>query len=273
MRIAFIGDIVGRHGRDIVSWHLQNLKKKYKIDVAIANYENASHGFGLTPKNSRELFESGIDLMTGGNHTWDKKEIKALLEDENSLILRPLNYPKNAPGKGIKILEVGDEKLAILNFVGSAFMSMCDNPFIIAHDCVQKLQEDGIKNIFIDFHAEATSEKRAMFEILKGQISAICGTHTHVGTDDLVIEQNTLYLSDIGVTGCRDGILGMDSGNVKKQFLEGIKVRHDVPKDCPKKIMQMLIIDINDGKAIDGFKIKVYDKNEEIITQKAFIED
>ena len=267
MRIGFIGDIVGKHGRDIIAWHLKNLREKYKIDIIIANYENASHGFGLTPKNSKELFESGIDVMTGGNHTWDKKDIIPLLEEDNNFVLRPLNYPKTAPGEGLKILNVNGEKLAIINVMGSLFLPMVDNPFVAVNDVVQNLKNRGIKNIFIDFHAEATSEKRAMFELLKGQVSIICGTHTHIGTDDLTIEKNTLYLTDIGATGCRDGILGMDSSDVRRQCLDGIKIKYDIAKECPK-ILQMLIVDIDEGKAINGFKIKVYDKDKDKITQK-----
>ena len=272
MRIGFIGDIVGKNGRDIIDWHLKNIKKKYKIDVIIANYENASHGFGLTPKNSKELFESGINVMTGGNHTWDKKDIIPLLEEVNSSILRPINYPKTAPGDGLKILNVNGEKLAILNVMGSLFLPMVDNPFVITNNVVNDLNTKGIKNIFIDFHAEATSEKRAMFELLKGKVSAICGTHTHIGTDDLTIEKNTLYLSDIGATGCRNGILGMDSSNVRQQCLDGVKIKYDIAKECPK-ILQMLIVDLKNGEALNGFKIKIYDKNMDKITQRVTFEN
>ena len=271
MRIAFIGDIVGRVGRNMVKLHLPKIVKKYNIDIVIANYENASGGFGLTPANAKELFESGISVMTGGNHSFDKKELIPLIE-ENDNILRPLNFSKKAPGKGIKIVTIKGEKLAILNLMGSVFMPMSDNPFVIAEEKIEELQREGIKNIFIDFHAETTSEKRGLFELFKGKVGAICGTHTHIGTDDLIIENGTLYLSDIGKTGCRGIILGMDSKNVYKQFIQGIKVSFSVPKEC-KKIMQVLIFDIENGKTTDGFKIKIYDEKEDFISQKAFKEN
>lgn len=271
MRIGFIGDIVGSYGREMVKKHLPSLKKKYKIDIVVANYENASHGFGLTPKNAKELYDMGISVMTGGNHTWDKKDILPLLEKDDN-ILRPLNYPKTAPGKGIKIVEINREKLAIINLMGSVFMPMADNPFVIGVKMCQNLKKEGIKNIFIDFHAEATSEKRAIFELLKGEVGAIIGTHTHIGTDDLIIEKETLYLSDIGATGCRKGILGMDSSQVRRQFLDGVSIRFDIAKECDSKILQMLIFDLQDGKAVDGFKIKVYDDKEDFISQRVFFE-
>ena len=204
MRIGFIGDIVGRPGRKIIKENLLKIKEEYNIDFIIANGENASHGFGLTVESAKELFKSGIDLLTGGNHSFDKKkDILALLETSN--VLRPDNYPEGLIGSGIKICEIKTdesiEKLAVINLMGQYGMPMVENPFNWAKKLISKLQEEGIKNIFIDFHAEATSEKRIMLMMFKNQVSAICGTHTHVGTDDLQIFENTAYLTDIGLTG------------------------------------------------------------------------
>ncbi len=270
MIIAFIGDIVGRPGRKIVKQHLNSIRDEFNIDFVIANSENASHGFGLTMKNSKELFNSGIDLMTGGNHTWDKKDILALLEIEP--ILRPHNYPSGVHGTGVFKTEINGEKLAILNLMGVYTMPMVTNPFICAKDEVVKLREDGYKNIFIDFHAEATSEKRGLQQMLKGQVSAICGTHTHIGTDDLSIQDDTLYVTDVGLTGCRDNVIGMESTAPIKKFLTGLPAKYDIPNSC-KSILQLIVIELNDGKAVDGFKIKVYDEGKPQVVQKAFREN
>jgi metallophosphoesterase (TIGR00282 family) len=198
MRIGFIGDIVGRPGRKIIKENLIKIKAEFNIDFIIANGENASHGFGLTVDSAKELFKSGIDLITGGNHSFDKKkDMLALLETSN--VLRPDNYPQGLVGSGVKICEIKDEKLAVINLMGQYGMPIVENPFNWAKNLILKLQEENIKNIFVDFHAEATSEKRVLLMLLKNQVSAICGTHTHVGTDDLQIFENTAYLTDIGL--------------------------------------------------------------------------
>lgn len=269
MRIAFIGDIVGRPARKMIQTHLKKIKKEYQIDFVIANIENASHGFGLTIKNANELFGYGIDFMSGGNHTWDKQDMFALLESKN--IIRPLNYPAGVKGDGVKIVEINGEKLAIMNLMGHFGMPMCLNPFICAKEKVQELHDSGIKNIFIDFHAEATAEKRGLLALLRGKVSAICGTHTHIGTDDLVIEDGTFYVTDIGLSGCRNNIIGMEESNIIEKMLTGLPTKYDIPNNC-KAILQMAIIDIEDSKAIRGFKIKALDSNTAFVSQEAFIE-
>ncbi|SFV56094.1 Phosphoesterase family protein [hydrothermal vent metagenome] len=260
MNILFIGDIVGRPGRDMVKQHLLKIKKDHKIDFVIANYENASHGFGLTPKNADELFGAGIDCMSGGNHSWDKKELIPLLSTHN--ILRPHNYPLEVEGSGLKVFDVAGEKLAVLNLMGHYGMPMCENPFRCAKESVERLHQEGIKNIFIDFHAEATAEKRGMMMLLQGKVSAIAGTHTHVSTDDLQIANDTAYITDIGLTGCRDNVIGMDAKGPLSQFLTGLKAHYDIPKKC-KKILQCLIVDIEDGKAKSAYKLKRFDDGRE----------
>ncbi|MBA1438310.1 MAG: TIGR00282 family metallophosphoesterase [Epsilonproteobacteria bacterium] len=269
MKIAFIGDIVGRPGREMIKKHLSHLKEHYGIDFVIANYENASHGFGLTPKNCNELFSYGIDVMTGGNHTWDKKEIVPLLDSHN--LLRPANYPEGVPGEGYKIFEVGAESLAVVNLMGHYGMPYVDNVFRCASSLVESLHLKGVKNIFIDFHAEATSEKRAMLMLLQGKVSGIIGTHTHVGSDDFQITKGTAYLTDMGLSGCRDNVIGMDAKQPLNQFLTGLKGHFDIPKKC-KKILQMAVIEIEDGKAKSGLKLKVFD-DERIIKTEAWIEE
>ncbi len=269
MKLAFIGDIVGRPGRSMVKEHLRSLRDEYGIDFVIANYENASHGFGLTPKNAKELFDAGIDVMTGGNHTWDKKEIIGMFDHFE--ILRPHNYPEGVPGTGCKVYEVKGEKLAVTNLMGHYSMPMTDNVFRKTKETVELLHNEGIKHIFVDFHAEATSEKRAMMMMLQGEVSAIIGTHTHVSTDDFQISKGTAYMSDIGLTGCRDNVIGMDAKVPIERFLTGLPGRFDVPTKC-KKILQMAVMELDDGKCVKALKIKQFDDGRRMITE-AWSED
>lgn len=270
MKVAFIGDIVGRPGRDIVKKYLKNIRETYKVDFVIANYENASHGFGLTPKNAEELFSSGIDVMTGGNHTWDKKEIVPLFDTHE--ILRPHNYPEEVAGTGCKVYEVCNEKIAVINLMGHYGMPYVDNAFRCAENTVQILKKGGVETIFIDFHAEASSEKRAMMMLLQGRVSGIIGTHTHISSDDLQIAKNTLYLSDMGLTGCRDNVIGMDAKVPVKQFLTGLKGHYDIPKKC-KAILQIVIMDFHNGKCNDAIKLKYFDDGRILKTEAWFEEE
>jgi len=256
MNILFIGDIVGRPGRKLVKKWLLEFRKKYNIDYVIGNYENLAHGFGITPKVYNEIKNAGVDIFTGGNHTFDKKkEAIALLEEKK--ILRPLNYFE-APGEWY----YEDENIIVISAMGIYGMPYGKNPFIELKNFV----EDKEKFIFIDFHAEATAEKRAIFHMLKGKVGAIIGTHTHIGTDDLEIENGTCYLTDIGITGCRDNIIGMEVNAPIKHMLTGMKEHFDVPDKC-KSIMQCLVIE-SDGKVVKrAFKIKA-DENEYVVTQE-----
>lgn len=263
MKIAFIGDIVGRPGRSIIKEQLRKLRKSEGIDFVIGNYENASHGFGLTLKNAKELFELGIDAMTGGNHTWDKKEIIPLLE--TLPLMRPHNYPLGVPGTGCKVFEVAGEKLAVLNIMGHYGMPYVDNAFRCARETVAELKEQGIKSIFIDVHAEASSEKRAMMMLLQGQVSGIMGTHTHVGTDDLQISKGTAYLTDIGLSGCRDNVIGMDQKVPLERFITGVSGRFEVPEKC-KRILQVAVMTLDEGKCVQAQKFKIFDDGRTIIT-------
>lgn len=270
MRIAFIGDIVGRPGRKIIKENLGKIKEEYEIDFIIANGENASHGFGLTVKNCNELLKSNIDVITGGNHSFDKKqEMFALLESD--FVLRPDNYPQGVPGTGVRVYEVGQEKLAVINLMGQFAMPTVENPFNWAKKLISKLHEDGVKNIFIDFHGEATSEKRIMLMMFKGLVSGICGTHTHVGTDDLQIVDGTAYLTDIGLTGCRDNVIGMNDKIPIQRATTGLGGHFEVPNSC-KSILQMMVVDIEDGRAINSFKLKKLCDRQELIETEAIIE-
>lgn len=269
MKVAFIGDIIGRPGREMLTKYLPQIREEFGIDFVVANYENASHGFGLTVKNAGELAACGIDCMSGGNHTWDKKDIESLFDTHE--ILRPHNYPEDVNGTGCKVYDVGGEKLAVLNLMGHYSMPYVDNAFRCAQITVEGLHVQGIKNIFIDFHAEATSEKRAMMMLLQGKVSGIIGTHTHVGSDDFQISCGTAYMSDIGLTGCRDNVIGMDSKVPLKQFLTGLKGHFDIPKKC-KKILQLAVMDFQEGQCVSAFKIKQFDDSRRIISE-AWLED
>ena len=263
MRVAFIGDIVGRPARDIIRENLKKLKEIYSIDVVVANYENAAHGFGITRKILNELIESGIDIFTGGNHTWDKKDIFTMF-DEYPTLLRPFNYPDEVVGRGV----VTYKDLTVINLLGQFSMPNIENPFRI----MDKISTDFSGNILIDFHAESTSEKLAMFHILKGKVSAIIGTHTHIGTDDLVIDSGTAYITDIGMTGCNSGVIGVKKEAAIYRFMTGIAKSFDIDDKCRDKILQLLIIDMDNGLATNSFKIKVKNKRASI-TLRADIEN
>ena len=269
MRIGFIGDIVGRPGRKMVRRYVPQLRQSEGLDFVIANYENASHGFGLTEKNAKELLSSGIDAMTGGNHTWDKKEIKGLLD--SLPLLRPVNYPDGVPGRGVRIFDVGEEKLGVVNLMGHYGMPMVDNPFIAINRVVETLEAEGVRDIFIDMHAEATSEKRALLMMLKNRVSAIVGTHTHVGTDDLVIDAGCAYATDVGLTGCRDNVIGMDAKVPIERFLTGLPGRFDVPDKC-KAMLQMIVVELEGGRAKDAYKVRAYDDGEVEVSLRARVE-
>lgn len=260
MKLAFIGDIVGRPGREMLQKHLQNIRVEHGLDLVIANYENASHGFGLTKKNYEELRACGVDVMTGGNHSWDKKDIFELYKSEP--LLRPINYPDSSPGEGVLEIEVNGTLVAIVNVMGNYTMPMCDNPFIKVDRAIDELKAKGIQHIIIDIHAEATSEKLAMMHLVKERVSALFGTHTHVGTDDLSLIDGCCYVSDVGLTGCRDGVIGMDKEIPLKRFMTSIGGHYTIPKRC-QTILQLIIFELDDnGRAIYAEKLKIYDNGE-----------
>ena len=265
MKIAFIGDIVGKPGRLILKRHLKRLQQEHYIDFTIANYENASHGFGLTEKNCKELLGYGIDMMTGGNHSFDKKEILELFDTYP--LIRPINYPKETPGEGLFKTTILNHDIAIINLMGHYTMPMVDNPFTMILELVKTLKKEGIKHIIIDMHAEATSEKQALLQMLKKDVSAILGTHTHTGTDDLQVTEGCCYVTDVGLTGCRDGVIGMCATVPVKRFLTGLGGHFDIPDKC-QAILQMIIFELDDtGRCINAEKIKIYDDKPKIVTK------
>lgn len=239
MRIGFLGDIVGKAGRESVQNHIAEAKNNLNLDLIIANAENAAHGFGITKKIANGLLELPIDVLTGGNHSFDNKDMFELLKHPR--ILTPLNIGEDKPQEIIVEL---NEKIAIINILGSFSMGNVDNPFKTTRSKVDELRSRGINHIFIDFHAEATSEKNALFAMLKGEVSCIVGTHTHVGTDDLFVHKGTAYASDAGLNGIIDGVIGMDAINPIQTFLTGIKKRLEVAKDG-NSVFQILVIELD----------------------------
>jgi len=264
LKIGFIGDIVGKPGRLIIKRHLKRLREEHFLDLVIANSENASHGFGLTAKNCEELLGYGIDVMTGGNHSFDKKEIFELFETHP--VIRPMNYPLSAPGKGIYFADVNGIKVAVLNLMGHYTMPMVDNPFTMISGVVASLKAEGITHIVLDMHAEASSEKNALLHIVGEEVSAILGTHTHIGTDDLQVIGGCCYVTDVGLTGCRDGVIGMDKAVPLKRFLSGLGGHHNIPNEC-QAIFQMVVFEMNEqGRCIGAEKIKIYDDAPKVVT-------
>ncbi len=219
IRVLFIGDIVGKPGRKVLSSLLPSLKEKYKPSIIIANGENAAGGFGITPDVADEIFSIGVDVITSGNHIWDKKEIVEYLDRERR-ILRPANYPDSSPGKGSIILKIeGGERIAVVNLQGRVFMDSIDCPFRIAVKEIEKISSEA-RIIIVDFHAEATSEKAAMGWFLDGRVSAVVGTHTHVQTaDERILSERTAFITDVGMVGSLNSVIGLEKEAVIKRFL------------------------------------------------------
>jgi metallophosphoesterase (TIGR00282 family) len=241
MLILAIGDIVGKPGRRAVSTLLPGLRQQYGLNLVIANGENAAGGIGLTPETAKELIDAGVDVITSGNHIWAQKEIFPYLDGQLPIV-RPLNYPPGVPGRGYIV--VG--KAAVVNIMGRTFIGNLDCPFQAMDKLLGELKE---KIIIVDFHAEATSEKVAMGRYLDGRVSAVLGTHTHVGTiDTQILAGGTAYVTDIGMTGPTDSIIGDDPEAVLQRFLTGIHHRLSVGKGKPALSAVMVDID-NKGKA------------------------
>lgn len=227
MTVIFIADVVGKPGRHILSQMTRRLKYKYQADYVIANTENAAGGYGITPEMSRKVFSYGVDCQTSGNHIWDRMAILEYIEEEPRLI-RPANYAE-APGKGHYVGETEKGKIVVLSLMGRTYMHGSMNcPFQEADRLLEMLGREG-KTIIVDMHAEATSEKQAMAFYLDGRVSAVIGTHTHVQTaDEKISERGTAYITDVGLTGAHDAILGMNKGAALGRFLTGMPKRLSV---------------------------------------------
>lgn len=249
VRILMLGDIVGRPGRECVKALLPALKKQYKVDVTVANGENLASGAGFTEKTALEVFNCGVDLLTMGNHVWDRRESIEYLEREKRIV-RPLNYPPGAPGHGFVVYNVGDKKMAVINISGRVYMPALDCPFRAAEQAVAQLREI-TPVILVDFHAEATSEKIAMGHFLDGRVSMVLGTHTHVQTaDEKILPGGTAYITDVGMTGPYESILGVEPGLIIRKFLTQMPVRFEVAKDPVCQLNGVVVeVDAGTGKA------------------------
>ena len=219
MKFLFIGDIVGRSGRKAVRCYLEN----NKYDFVVANVENSAAGFGITDKVYNDLKSMGINAMTAGNHTWDKKETISLI-DNWDLFIRPANLSDKLPGAGYKIFDVLNKKICVINLIGRVFLNTSNCPFEAFNNIYKEIPDDAF--ILVDFHGEATSEKQAFGYFAKGRANVICGTHTHVQTNDLkMIDTNTLYLTDAGMCGAEYSVLGMEAESVIERFITQIPHR------------------------------------------------
>jgi hypothetical protein len=257
VKLLFIGDIVGQPGRNAVKQLLPKLREQHALDFIIANGENAAGGSGITPKTAEEIFSAGVDIMTSGDHLWDQKEVAELLQNEKRF-LRPLNYPAGAPGQGSAIVQVQNSKfktqnslsVAVVNLQGRTFMPPLENPFLCVLDEVKRLREQ-TKIIFVDFHAEATSEKIAFARMLDGQVSAVIGTHTHVQTaDEQIFAGGTAFLTDAGFTGPQESVLGREIEPIIRRFLTNVPQKFDLAKN--RVLLQGAVIEIDEatGKAV-----------------------
>jgi metallophosphoesterase (TIGR00282 family) len=244
LRILFIGDVVGKGGRRAVTDLLPTLMKD-KVDFVIANGENVSGGIGITPQYAQMLFEQGINVVTSGNHIWRKKEIIPFLEQEPQL-LRPANYPPGAPGRGSGIYSTSDgKKVGVLNLEGRIFMRALESPFKTAEEHLALLRRE-TKVIIVDFHAEATSEKMALGWFLDGEVSAVLGTHTHVQTaDERVLPGGTAYITDVGMTGPIDSVIGVKKDIALERFLTMLPNKFEPATG--KIELQGVIVDVDEG--------------------------
>ena len=248
MNILFIGDIFASPGRRIVADHLQDIVQSNHIDLAIANAENAAGGFGITPSIAEELFALGLDVLTSGNHVWDKRELFDYFTRQPRL-LRPANYP-DAPGRGIIAIRARNGvECAVLNLQGRTYMPPIDCPFRTADRLLAEL-DPAVRVRFVDFHAEVTSEKVAMGWYLDGRVSAVVGTHTHIPTADTrILPGGTGYQTDCGMTGPYGSVIGVDTAIILQRFLTGLPVRMEASKNSPELHAVIVDVDESTGKA------------------------
>lgn len=260
MKVLFVGDVVGSIGRKMLIESLPLLKAKYRPQFTIVNGENAAGGRGITEKIYKEFLQAGVDLVTMGNHTWDNREIFEFIGNDKIKIIRPANFPEGTPGLGYKIIQINQNKIAVINMQGRVFLNDLNDPFRKMDEILSEIDDD-IKCIFVDFHAEATSEKQAMGWYLDGRVSAVVGTHTHVQTNDArILPKGTAYLTDAGMTGAYDSVLGVETHIILDKFLKQMPVRHEIP-ETGRKLLSGCIIDIDDntGKATKIENILVND--------------
>lgn len=255
MKILFIGDVVGKSGRDFLTHNLNKIRNEYKIDFCIANGENASHGKSITIDSVMQLTNSGVDFITMGNHTFNRNVEKVFDDFEN--IIRPANYPSSLPGTGYGIYDTGSVKVGIINAQGRIYMDPLDSPFTACKTIVEKIKDD-CDVIIVDFHAEATSEKAAMAHYLNGMVSAVVGTHTHVQTaDEQILSGGTAFITDVGMTGAFDSILGVKKEIIVERFVNHIGDRFEIADNKAQFNAVVITVDETSGKATDIERIYI----------------
>lgn len=251
IHVLFIADIVGKPGMEAVTHHLPELKEKYNIHLTIANGENCASGKGLTLNIAESLFSLGVDVITSGNHIWNRESIIPHL-DQNPSILRPLNYPKESPGKGSFIIQIKNKQsIGVINLQGRSFMYSIDCPFKTITSEIERLKKKGVRSIIVDFHAEATAEKIALGWYLDGQVSAVIGTHTHVQTaDERILPGGTAYITDAGMTGPYHSVIGMDKDASIRRFITQLPVHYKMAHDDIRIAGVIIDLDIQSGRAL-----------------------
>ncbi|WNF35380.1 TIGR00282 family metallophosphoesterase [Bacillaceae bacterium IKA-2] len=248
MKILFIGDVVGSPGREMIATYLPKLKSKYKPTITIVNGENSASGKGITEKIYKQILEAGAQAVTLGNHTWDQRELIEVIDYCPNLI-RPANFPEGVPGSGYAILKVNQLEVGVISIQGRTFLPPLDCPFKKVDELIAEIKKK-TPIIFVDFHAEATSEKQAMGWYLDGRVTAVIGTHTHVQTNDYrILPNKTAYMTDVGMTGPYDGILGMERGDIIHKFLTSLPVRFEVAKGREQLNGVIIDVDSNTGAA------------------------
>ena len=265
VKILFIGDIVAKPGREITRRALPELIRTHSIDLVIANVENAAGGNGITRDIAESLRDHGIQVMTTGNHVWDKKEALTYILDEPRL-LRPANYPKGVPGRGHFLARTSQGiPIGVVNVMGRIFMNPLDNPFDVVKNEIVALRTTEEKCIIlVDMHAEATSEKKAMGWHLDGKVTAVVGTHTHVQTaDETILPQGTAYISDVGMTGPHDSIIGVNVKPALKRFIDGLPARFDAATGNPRLNAVVISADISTGHATAIERVDLSEKDVE----------
>jgi 2',3'-cyclic-nucleotide 2'-phosphodiesterase len=256
MNILMVGDVFGESGRAALAKHLPALRQQHAIDFCVVNIENAANGFGVTPLIARQALEQGADVLTSGNHIWDKKEIVEYITKEN-LLLRPANFPAGTPGVGYVTIKAGPHKVAVLNLMGRVFMLPIDCPFQKANEIVPELRKE-TPIILVDMHAEATSESVAMGWHLDGRVSAVVGTHRHVQTaDERVLPGGTAYITDLGMTGPTDGVIGVDRDLILQRFMSQMPVRFEPAKGPAALHGVVIVVDPETGRASDIRRLRV----------------
>jgi metallophosphoesterase (TIGR00282 family) len=269
-RLLFIGDIVGKPGRELVRRGVSALVARHRIDLVIANGENSAAGFGITPDIADDLFEYGIQVITGGNHSWDKKEIVPYLADHPRL-LRPANFAAGVPGRGRVVAKAANGvSVAVINVMGRVFMTALDDPFTVVLAQAEAVRAEA-PIVFVDFHAEATSEKVAMGWHLDGRVTAVVGTHTHVQTaDERVLPRGTAYITDVGMTGPHDSVIGVERAAVIQRFLTALPQRFETATENPRLNGVIVAADEATGRAVSIERLSLSAQDiEALVSQPA----